>query len=71
MIPPLSPYRLGKAREVFNIFNVFNALSWNLLVGSIITLFALRLGANSTYIGTLSALLYVALLLLPLGKILT
>jgi MFS family permease len=71
MIPPLSPYRLRKAREVFNLFNVFNALSWNLLVGSIITLFAIRLGASSTYIGTLSALLYVAFFFLPLGKILS
>ena len=71
MTPPLSPYRLAKAREVFNIFNVFNSLSWNLLVGSIITLFAMRLGANSTYIGVLSALLYIALLFLPVGKILT
>jgi MFS family permease len=71
MIPPLSPYRLKKAREVFNLFNVFNALSWNLLVGSIITLFAIRLGASSTYIGTLSALLYVAFFFLPFGKALS
>jgi hypothetical protein len=70
MIPPLSPYRQGKARSVFNIFNTFNALSWNLLVGSIITLFALRLGASSTYIGILSALLYISLFFLPVGKIL-
>jgi MFS family permease len=66
----LSPYRLGKARELYNMFNVFNALSWNFLVGSIITLFALRLGASSTYIGLLSALLYVSYFFLPLGKIL-
>jgi len=71
MTPPLSPYRLRKAREVFNLFNVFNALSWNMLVGSIITLFAIRLGASSTYIGTLSALLYVAFFFLPLGKLLS
>jgi len=71
MTPSLSPYRLRKAREVFNLFNVFNALSWNLLVGSIITLFAIRLGATSTYIGTLSALLYVSFFFLPLGKLLS
>jgi len=70
MIPPLSPYHLGKARQVFNVFNVFNALSWYLLVGSIITLFAMRLGASSTYIGTLNALLYVSLFFLPLGRLL-
>ena len=68
MTAPLSPYRLGKAREVFNLYNVFNSLSWNFLVGSVITLFALRLGASSTYIGTLNALLYVAFFFLPLGK---
>ena len=66
----LSPYRQQKAREVYNAFNVFNAISWNLLVGIIITLFALRLGASSTYIGLMSSSLYLALFLLPLGKIL-
>jgi len=67
----LSPYRLNKAREVFNTFNVFNAVSWNLLVGIIITLFALRLGASSTFIGFMSATFYIALFLLPLGKVLS
>ena len=66
----LSPYRLSKARDVYNYFNVFNAISWNLLVGIIITLFALRLGASSTYIGLMSATFYIALFLLPFGKIL-
>ena len=37
MSSQLSPYRLGKARDVFNTYNIFNALSWNLLVGSIIS----------------------------------
>jgi len=66
----LSPYRLAKAREVYNYFNVFNAISWNLLVGIIITLFALRLGASSTYIGLLGASFYASLFFLPLGKVL-
>ena len=69
MAAVLSPYRLKKAREVYNYFNVFNAISWNLLVGIIITLFALRLGASSTYIGLLGASGYMALFMLPLGKI--
>ena len=66
----LSPYRLSKAREAYNYFTVFNAVSWNLLVGIIITLFALRLGASSTYIGLMSSTFYISLFLLPLGKIL-
>ena len=71
MAATLSPYRLAKARDLYNIFNVFNSLSWQFLVGNIITLFALRLGANATFIGTLSAVLYVAFFFLPLGRILT
>jgi len=70
MTTQLSPYRLSKARDVYNFFNVFNAVSWNLLVGIIITLFALRLDASSTYIGLMSAAFYIALFLLPLGKLL-
>jgi hypothetical protein len=71
MAVALSPYRLGKARDLYNLFNVFNSLSWQFLVGNIITLFALRLGANSTYLGTLSAVLYLSFFFLSLGKILT
>ncbi|MDR1902782.1 MAG: MFS transporter [Treponema sp.] len=66
----LSPYRLAKARDLYNIFNVFNSLSWQFLIGNIITIFAMRLHASSTYLGTLSALLYVAFFFLPLGKVL-
>ncbi|MDR3161184.1 MAG: MFS transporter [Spirochaetaceae bacterium] len=47
-----------------------NSFSWTLLTGNIITLFALRLKANSTTIGALSALIYVAFFFLPLGKLL-
>jgi hypothetical protein len=66
----LSPYRLSKARDRYNIFNVFNSLSWNFLVGSVITLFIMRLQASATFIGLISALLYVSFFFLPLGKIL-
>jgi MFS family permease len=67
----LSPYRLAKARDLYNTFNVFNSLSWQFLIGNIITIFAMRLHASSTYLGLISALLYVAFFFLPLGKVLT
>jgi HEAT repeat protein len=66
----LSPYRLGKARDLYNLFNFFNALSYTLLAGNIITLFALRLGLSSTWIGILNALVYCAHFFLPVGKVL-
>jgi len=67
----LSPYGLSKARESYHLFNIFNAVSWNLLVGIILTLFVLRLEASPTYIGLLSATFYISLFLLPVGKLLT
>ena len=71
MAAALSPYRLGKARDSYNVFNIFNSISWQFLAANILTLFALRLEASATYIGTLGALLYMAYFFLPLGKILS
>ncbi|MDR0689313.1 MAG: MFS transporter [Spirochaetaceae bacterium] len=70
MASMLSPYRLGKARDLYNLFTVFNSFSWSLLAGNIIILFALRMNASSTIIGLLNALIYVAFFFLPLGKLL-
>jgi MFS family permease len=70
MTNTLSPYRLKKARSLFNIFNTFNAFSYTILAGSLITIFALRLNASSTVIGVLSSFVYVAYFFLPVGKIL-
>jgi Na+/melibiose symporter-like transporter len=64
----LSLYRLGKARDRYNIFNFFGSLSYNLMAGNIITLFAMRLNASSTMIGLLNALVYASFFFLPLGK---
>ncbi|MDR0557445.1 MAG: MFS transporter [Treponema sp.] len=66
----LSPYRLGKARSLYNIFNVFNAFSYTLLAGSLITILAMRMDASSTVIGVISAFVYVAYFFLPVGKML-
>ena len=66
----LSPYGLSKGRKAFQYFNIFNAVSWNLQVGIIITLFALRLGASPTYIGLMSATFYISLFMLPVGRLL-
>ncbi|MDR0389325.1 MAG: MFS transporter, partial [Spirochaetaceae bacterium] len=64
----LSPYRLNKARDLYNLFNVLNSFSYALLAGNIITIYAMRLNASSTVIGGLSALVYWAYFFIPLGK---
>jgi hypothetical protein len=71
MAGTLSPYRLGKARDLYNLFNVFNSFSWQFLVGTIIILLAMRLKASATVIGLINAMAYVAFFFLPLGKLLT
>ncbi|MDR1231264.1 MAG: hypothetical protein LBK61_07670, partial [Spirochaetaceae bacterium] len=66
----LSPYRLQKARTLYNVFNALNTVAWTFLAGNIITLFALRLEASSTLIGLLTAINYLAQAFLFLGRIL-
>ncbi|MDR0638972.1 MAG: MFS transporter [Spirochaetaceae bacterium] len=66
----ISPYRLQKARTLYNIFNALNTVCWTFLAGNIITLFALRLEASSTLIGLLTAINYLAQVCLFLGRIL-
>jgi len=68
MAVPLSAQKLGRARRTFNIFNLFNSSSFVFVSGSIITLFALRMGAKNSIIGLLNALVYITFFMLPLGK---
>ncbi|MDR1949007.1 MAG: MFS transporter, partial [Spirochaetaceae bacterium] len=70
MATTLSPYRLGKARDLYNLFNVFNSFSWQFLVGTIIILLAMRLTTSSTVIGLINAMVYVSFFFLPMGKLL-
>lgn len=68
MNAPLSPYRLRKARRLYNIFTAFNAFSFALLSGNVITLYALRLGATPTTVGALNAFTFVSFFFMPIGK---
>jgi hypothetical protein len=68
MAEALSPARLKAARDSFYVFNVFNAVSFVLLSGSFVTLFALRLGASNALVGLLNSFGYATFFFLPLGK---
>jgi len=70
MTSQLTPYQLKKSRKLYNVFNGFNSFSFTILSGSVITLYALRLGATSTVIGTLNAFVFTAFFFMPMGKIL-
>lgn len=64
----LSPSKLKAARGSFYTFNTLNSISFVLLSGSFITLFALRLGASASLVGLLNAFGYATYFFLPLGK---
>ncbi|HTX73206.1 MAG TPA: hypothetical protein VMC79_10315 [Rectinemataceae bacterium] len=67
-MPSLSPAALTRARSSFYVFNALNSFSFILLSGSFVTLYALRLGASNSLVGTLNAFAYGTFFFLPLGK---
>ncbi|MCL1818013.1 MAG: MFS transporter, partial [Spirochaetaceae bacterium] len=64
----LSPSERIRSRKVFAFFTVFNAASFLLLTGNIITLYLLRLGASGTIIGTVSSFTYVSFFFIFFGR---
>ncbi|MBN1699944.1 MAG: hypothetical protein JW881_20715 [Spirochaetales bacterium] len=57
-----------KERKQFTLYMVINAVSFFLLSGNIITLFALKLGAGNILIGVLSSFLYISYLMPLIGR---
>ncbi len=64
----LSPAELARGRRLFSLFNILNTVSFQLLSGNIITLFALRIGAGSLMIGVLSAFSSLSPILVLAGR---
>jgi MFS family permease len=64
----LSPSERIRSRKVFAFFSVFNAASFLLLTGNIITLYLLRLGASGTIIGTVSSFTYASFFFMFFGR---
>ena len=59
----LTPRQLRAAQRGFALFSLLNAISFHLLTGNIIALYALRLGGNALLVGALYSFI-------PLGQIL-
>ncbi|MFP4534167.1 MAG: MFS transporter [Spirochaetaceae bacterium] len=57
-----------KGRRTFLWFGVFNAASFNLLTGNLITLYLLRLGASRTVIGLIASFSFAAFFVTLLGR---
>ena len=59
----LTPRQVRAAQRRFTLFSFVNMVSWQLLTGNIITLYAIRLGASDLTVGLLYSLI-------PLGQLL-
>ena len=68
MEPQLSPRMMGKAQRTFYLFSFLNVISFQLLTGNIITLYALRLGAGAFLVGLLFSFVPMAQLLPFAGR---
>ena len=64
----LSPSQKRRGRKLFLTFGIVNTASFLMLSGNIIILFALRLGATSSYIGAIASLPYLSFAFMILGK---
>ncbi len=67
----LSPGEMAKGRNTFYIFTVFNVIAYYSVSGNIITLYALRLGADNFLIGLISSFFYFGTIFILLGRFLT
>jgi hypothetical protein len=64
----LSSGELERARRSYYLHSILNGISFRLLAGSIITLYALRLGAGNTFVGLLSSFMYFSMVFLLVGR---
>jgi len=68
--PDLTPGEMSKARKNFYLFNLFNVISFSLLGGNIITLYALKLGAGNFLVGMLSSFIFLGTFFILIGRLL-
>ena len=66
----LSSKELTRARRRYYAFGILNSISFKLVAGSIVTLYALDLGAGNTLVGLLESFGHISLLFLLIGRLL-
>ena len=57
-----------RGKRNYQIFQPLNVLSFAMLSGSVLTLYALRLGVSNVFIGLISSIVYLAFLFMIVGR---
>lgn len=65
----LSAYKIKQGRRIYDVYNIINSLSFALVTGNTITLYALLLDASTTAVGLLTAFMYLSFFAIPLGRL--
>ncbi len=65
---PLTTFERARAQRRYYVFSTLNGIAFKLLAGSIVTLYALRLGADNTMIGLFESFMYLSLAFLVAGR---
>jgi HEAT repeat protein len=64
-----TPRQRARGRRDYLTFQIFNVVSFTMLSGSVLTLFSLKLGAGSFFVGMLSALVNFGFLMMIAGRL--
>jgi len=65
----LSAEEKRKGRSNYQLFQIVNAISFTLISGSLLTLYALRLGATSVLVGLISSMTYLSVIATLIGRV--
>ncbi|MGH7494775.1 MAG: MFS transporter [bacterium] len=64
----LSPGRQWRSQKLIQLSQIFNALAYACLADQVLTLYALKLGANSVFVGLLGSLVHLTMFFGLVGK---
>lgn len=64
----LSPGRQWRSQKLIQISQIFNALAYASLADHVLTLYALKLGANAVFVGLLASLVHLTMFFGLIGK---
>jgi len=67
-VDPLTSFERVRAQRLYYVFSTLNGISFKLLAGSIVTLYAIRLGAANTLVGLFESFMYLSLAFLLAGR---
>ncbi len=67
----LTKYQIARGRKLYGIFTAFNSISFTLVTGNILSIYALFLEASALVIGLINAFNFLSFFAIPLGRFLT